>query len=127
MPILDQSWNPEAQTLGYENEREMLIDLYNEQNFSIGQIAEVIGYSAFSVRKRLMMFGVSLKSRGGPNNRRGKRRLIDVSDEELFGTSPAKLAYAKNVHIATVFAEKRFRERKKGEAEAMQNIKELTQ
>ena len=110
MPILEQSWNNEANTLGYENEKEMLRGLYLEQAYSINQIALVLGFSAFNIRRRLLTWGIQLRHRGGPNNK-GRRRLKALSDEELFGKPPVEIAVSQGVHIATVFAEKRLRQK----------------
>lgn len=110
MPFLEQSWNHEAQSLGYENEREMLFDLYTVNGFSFKQIAKMIGYCTASVRKRVLAFGICPRKKGGPNNS-GNRKLKGVSDKVLFETSPKELAETFEIHIATVFTERRFRER----------------
>lgn len=112
MPFLEKSWNPEAQALGYENEKEMLQDLYEVNGFTIKEIARMLGFSFFNVRKRAMSWGIRMRTRGGPNNV-GNRRLKGIPDAELFSKSPAVLAQEWGVHIATVFSEKRLRERTK--------------
>jgi hypothetical protein len=109
MSIITTSWNPEAQALGFENEKEMLYDLYMLNNFSLSQIAKMLGYSYFSVRRRLLIWGINLRHRGGPNNN-GNRRLRFLSDEEL-AAQPKEIALSHGVHIATVFAERRLREK----------------
>jgi hypothetical protein len=106
MPAIEESWLEVAKTLGYENEREMLLQLYQE--FSINEIAKIIGYTAWSVRRRLLEQGVQLRSRGGPN-KLGKRALINVSDEELASLSQLELAAKYKVCVATVYAERRLR------------------
>ena len=106
--VSERSWNAEANTLGYESEKQMMHDLYVVNNFSIAQMAEMLGYSFFSVRKRLQSWGISLKRRGGPNNH-GKRRLATITKEELMKQSPTEIAKKYDVCVATVFAEKRFR------------------
>lgn len=112
MAVLETSWTAEAQTLGYQDEREMLNDLYFEHGYSINQIAKVLGHSSFVVRKRLMMLvKLPLRQRGGPNN--VKRKLAAVTNDVLFKTSPKILAAAFKVHEATIFAEKRLRQKQK--------------
>ncbi len=113
MPYPVTSWNSEARALGFENEKEMLIDLYMLNNFSLTQIAKMLGYSYFAVRRRLIVWGISLRQRGGPNNN-GNRRLRYLTNEELHANTKL-VATSYGVHIATVFAERRLRERMKGE------------
>lgn len=115
MPILEASWLSTAQSLGFTSEAEMLQHLYEEAGFSLKEIEHVIGFSYISIRRRLIMSGVELRQRGGPN-RKGVRRLLAVSDSELKFTPPPQLAQRYNVHVATVFSEKRLRKATKGEA-----------
>lgn len=113
MSVLSQSWSAEANALGYENEREMLKNLYEDREMSFSEIAHVLGYSLASVRKRVIAYGIGTRKRGGPNFF-GRRKLKAVPSEELEKTSPKVLAEKYRVHIATVFKEKR--ERAKMEA-----------
>lgn len=108
----EESWAPIAQTLGFQSEEEMLNHLYTLQRFSINQISRIVGYSGFSVRRRLILLNINLRGRGGPNNK-GVRLLRSLTNEQLFDGSPSKLAEEHKVHISTVFAEKRFREGEK--------------
>lgn len=115
MAIFEQDWGAEARVLGYSSEKEMLRDLYFEQGFSIKQISVVVGYSAFNVRKRLLMFlGAPLRTRGGPNNL-GKRVLREVTDEKLASTPTRELAESYKCHPATITAERKLREKMKVE------------
>ena len=115
MAIIEESWGPEAKTLGFPNETTMLKHLYLEEECSIHQIAKILGYSPWSVRRRLLMLRVPLRSRGGAANRAGRRKLKDVSDEELKMGGPPELAVRYDVSEATVFAEKRLRRAMLGE------------
>lgn len=114
MPILEESWLPLANTLGFSTEEEMLRHFYQQMNFSLSEIAKVLGVAPWSVRRRLLNLRILLRARGGPN-RVGKRRLQDVSDSELKHISPTALAKFYDVHIATVFGEKRLRKAALGE------------
>jgi len=68
MPTYEQPWTREARALGFASEAEMLNHLYLQQFRSIRQIAQMLGYSAFNVRRRLHRMGVKLRPRGGPNH-----------------------------------------------------------
>ena len=103
-----ESWQPVADTLGFKDEREMLVNLYTIQEFSLSQLKGILGYSTWSIRRRLILNGIPPRSRGGPNSRLGKRRLKHLSSEELLG-SAAEIALKHQVHISTVYAEVRFR------------------
>ena len=111
MPAIEENWQPVADTLGFRDVEHMLKDLYLAMNFSIHDIAKVVGYSSFAVRKRLVMLGVPLRSRGGPNHA-GHRKLVGVKNEELM-KPPREVAERFGVHLSTVFAEKRLRKAKK--------------
>lgn len=125
MPILEQSWNREANTLGYESERAMLTEWYEAKGFSIAQISEILGYAQGSVRKRLVAFGITLRKPGGPNNL-GKRKLRGVKDEELSTVKAEALAVQYDVHVGTVFKEKRLREKERYLKESTTAAKEIT-
>lgn len=114
MPALEETWLPVAHSLGFNNEKEMLEHLYNEAKFSLKEIEHVIGYSYISIRRRLMLYGIELRNRGGPH-RTGRRRLLALSNSEVKFTPPNDLARKYNVHISTVFAEKRLRKAQMGE------------
>jgi hypothetical protein len=107
-----ESWGPLALSLGYEDEISMLKDMYCIQNFSLTQIAKLLGYSVFSVRGRLVAYGIPRRGKGGPNNRKGKRKLKNLTDKQLT-ESPTVLAKRHQVHISTVFAEIRLRAKEK--------------
>lgn len=106
MPTVAENWDPIASTLGYKNSKDMLIDLYVNQHFSIEDLAKRLGYSKNNLRRRLLMLGIQLRSRGGKNNL-GKNVLKDVPDAEF--QHPREVANKYNVHISTVFSEKRRR------------------
>lgn len=105
MSYLSESWDPAAHTLGYKDEREMLVDLYVNQKYSITDLATRLGYSRNNIRKRLSLLGVKFRGRGGRNN--VQSFLHSVSDEEL--KNPAAVAKKHDVHISTVYLEQRRR------------------
>jgi hypothetical protein len=108
MPMPEESWLPIAQALGYTGEKEMLENLYLTQQMSINEIAFVLGYAGWTVRRRLLEYNIRLRSRGGPN-KQGQRKLKDLSDDELTNLTALDLAAKYNVSQATVYAERRFR------------------
>lgn len=108
MSIIEESWEPFAEALGYKDERDMLMRLYLNENYSIKEIAHILGPAPWSVRRRLVAHGIPLRSRGGPN-KLGKRKLINIKDEDLFTTDVTELAILHNCSESTVFAERRLR------------------
>lgn len=114
MPILETSWLPVAQALGFESEKQMLQQLYEEAGFSLKELEHVIGFSYITVRRRLMDCGIKLRGRGGAHKVK-RRKLLAVPDAELKFTPPNELALHYKVHLSTVFSEKRLRKRTKGE------------
>lgn len=107
MPILENDWSDILNTLGFESERSMLQELYVEQRLSINQLAQAIGFSAFAVRRRLIVNNIPLRARGGPNH--VKTKLSGVSDKILMSANRKRLAIHYNVHPSTISAEKRRR------------------
>lgn len=105
---LSESWAPLAQTLGFSSEDDMLKHFYVAQGLSLKDMSAILGFSTFSIRRRLRKIGVPIRKRGGPN-RQDKSLLSDVSDQELFEGSPAELAETHGVSMATVFNERRRR------------------
>lgn len=110
----EESWKGIADSLGFRSEEEMLRHLYGIQKFSINQIAKIVGYTSFSVRRRLIMLRVNLRARGGPNGK-GKRALLHLTDAELYSEPAEKLAVKLQCHPSTVYAEKRLRHKQEKE------------
>jgi hypothetical protein len=108
MPTLEEDWTAMARTLGYETELDMLKGLYLYDQMSISEMAKVLGYSDWSVRRRLVMNQIRMRPRGGPNNA-GKRRLGHLSDDEILNTPTQELMTHYNVNLSTVYAERRLR------------------
>lgn len=109
MPWTENPWRAEAKILGYDGEHDMLRDLYENQCFSIKQIAIILSKSSGSVRERLIALGVTMRARGGPGPRLGRRKLAACSDVELVKESVASLCEKYGVHASTISAERRLR------------------
>jgi hypothetical protein len=107
MPVMEESWNPIAQSLGYKNERDMLLRLYEHEQFSITQIAKVVGYAAWTVRRRLVQQGIKIRGRGGPNHT--QRKLQHVSDADIFNLDVSQVAIKYDCNESSVYSERRLR------------------
>lgn len=99
-----ESWQHVADALGFKSEEEMLKHLYVEQEFSLKQMSDILGYCVWSIRDRLGKLGVPVRGKGGPQ-RTGKRRLKHLTDEELENTPVREIAIKHQVHISTVHLE----------------------
>jgi hypothetical protein len=109
-----ENWQPLADTLGFRSEAEMLKELYCTQGFSLMQLKSILGYSVWAIRRRLIIHGVPMRGKGGPNNRIGRRRLKHLTDEELKGRPAVRVAEERGVHLSTVYAEIRLRKEMRG-------------
>lgn len=105
MPANEQDFCREVSALGYESEKEMLVDLYS--TYSLSEMAKILGYSTFCIRRKMILLGIKLRPRGGTNNK-GNRILKDVSDE-LLARPTKEVAELFNVHDSTVHGERRLR------------------
>lgn len=104
---MEADWSGVVTTLGYVSEREMLTDFYTK-GMSIKDIAKVVGFSSWNVRRRLQSHGIELRARGGPH-RAGQSKLAVVSAKELFEEKINELCFKYDVHAATVANERRRR------------------
>jgi hypothetical protein len=68
MPPIEESWIKQARMLGFPSEAAMLRDFYARQGRSIREVASLLGQTPSNVRRRLLVLGVRLRERGGPNH-----------------------------------------------------------
>ncbi len=108
MPVLEDDWAGVWKTLGFSSEKEMLVDLYVNNGLSLAELSGVLGYSTFSIRRRILNHNIELRPRGGLNNL-GKRVLAEISDEEL-NLSTLEVAAKFNVCSSTVYSERKYRD-----------------
>lgn len=101
-----ESLKPIVETLGYVDEKAMLIDLYEVQGFSIDDLAKKLGYSHSMLRRRLVKAGIKLRTRGG-NNSREQSVLRGLPDDKFADVNA--LAVELNMHYSTIYKEKRKR------------------
>lgn len=102
-----EEWHVIATTLGFKHDKEMLEHFY-AGGMSIHEISSAIGFSTWSVRRKLLEYGVQLRGRGGPHHA-GQSKLCKVDLKELFETKIADLVFKYDVHAATVANERRRR------------------
>lgn len=57
-----------ARKAGYPDYRALLYDYYVTQGFSIEETGRRLGIARYRVRRHLVRFGITLRSKGGPNN-----------------------------------------------------------
>lgn len=101
------NFNEHAQVLGYENEEEMVRELYLVKEMSSTLIGELLGTSYNTVLNLLKQYDIPTRTRGGANN---TKRILDlIPDSELFKAPPGELAEKYNCTKATVYNEKRRR------------------
>lgn len=112
MPQLPESWEPLVKTLGYESERAMLHDLYTVRGLSIAQLVKKLGYAQNNVRAHLMLAGIQLRPRGGPNAL-GKSKFRALSDVQLLVLKEGDIVQVGEVTVkvlhSTLYKEKRKR------------------
>ena len=101
---LYESWDQIATQLGFKDEKEMLVELYVVQQFSISQLIKKLGYAQNSIRARLLEYGVTLRARGGANSK-GHSKLKDISDAELMKLKPSD-AFRFDCIPNTIYKEK---------------------
>lgn len=103
-----EDWDAIAKFLGFECERDMYVELYKKQGFSISQISRKLGFGTATIVRRLGMLGVEKRRRGGPNNdAKHKRRLFRADQRIVFSTSNEVLAKMFGIHSSTVYKFKR--------------------
>lgn len=107
----NESWQSVADTLGFRDEESMIKHLYAVQLFSLNEMSDILGYSSWAIRRKLIIYHVPMRSRGGPACRLGRRRLKHLTDKELFEEKANGLAIKHNVHLSTVMAERRLRKK----------------
>lgn len=103
-----EDWDAIAKFLGFECEREMYVELYTRQGFSISQIAHKLGVGTATIVRRLGEHNIVKRRKGGPNNdAKHKRRLFRADQRVVFSTSNEVLAKMFGIHSSTVYKFKR--------------------
>jgi len=80
MPL---DWDKYARDLGYEAEGPMLRDLYTDQELSITDIAMKLGVGKITLRNRLILYGIAMRSPGGANNSGKFAYKLHLMDQRL--------------------------------------------
>ncbi len=103
-----EDWGAIALYLGYKDEREMLIDMYEVQGLSCKQIAERVSMGQPTVLRRLRIAGIDRRPRGGAqSSQRQWARLHMMDQRRVFGTGLSKLARQLKVSVSLVYKFKR--------------------
>lgn len=66
MPFNNSDWDAIAQEMCFENEKDMLTTLYERS--SISEIATLLKCGTATVQRRLTMYHIKKRARGGSNN-----------------------------------------------------------
>lgn len=101
-------WTHIANRLGFESEMEMWLDLYREKEKTINQLSIAFRVGTTTINRRLKMYGVVMRPKGGANNVQGHtRRLLLIDPRLLFTLPEPRLAGMVGVHPSTVYTLKR--------------------
>lgn len=103
-----EDWDRVAQTLGYINEQQMLIDFYENEEMSISTIAEKLGAGTATIVRRLAINGVDKRKRGGANNVAKYKMKFHRMDQRVVLLQPIPVvAKMTNAHHSTVYKYRR--------------------
>jgi len=97
-------WDTVADLLGYPDEAEMLKDMYCTLELSLDEIASKLGSGKATIRRRMDIYGIERRSRGGPNNLSHKRVVLHFLDARMVrNASINDLARLTESHPSTVW------------------------
>jgi transposase len=93
MPRIED-WDQLARSIGYDNERQMLLDLYCARQCSISDIAQRLEAGTATINRRLDLAGINKRTRGGSNYQATQsyklfhldQRVLDKFDLETLST-----------------------------------------
>ena len=104
------NWKKVTRTLGFETEHEMWEELYNNQQSSIEDLHERLGFGTHTIKRRLAVCNIALRGRGGNNHSTPPRkdilfhldqRVVVFSTQKelsfLTGCSPAVISTYKTL------------------------------
>jgi len=110
---MSTNWHLLSTDLGFENDEQMLRALYRSDRLPISSIAEVLKLSKNTIRERLQFHGITIRTRGGPNNAgKGKSRLDEVPTDWWDVLSNEQIATRLKMHPSTVNKYKRRKDAK---------------
>jgi hypothetical protein len=97
-------WNEIAQLVGYADEEQMLRDMYHQLHLSVNEIADKLGSGKATILRRMKMYGIEVRGRGGANNQSHKRALLHLLDQRFVRSNPSQdVAKVINAHQSTVW------------------------
>jgi hypothetical protein len=98
------NWDSLADTLGYRDEEHMLSDMYLNQGFSLSLIADKLGNGKATIRRRLSLYNIERRSRGGANNPSLRRLYLHLLDQRwVYSASKKEVAQVIEAHPSTVW------------------------
>lgn len=111
----DLDWQELADSLGYQDERQLWHDLYHTNKYSVSTIATKLGVSSGTIVRRMKNLAITRRHRGGPNNTAKFRKKLHLMDQRVVFTTPSsELAKQLGVHYVTVY---KYKLANKGEKE----------
>ena len=99
-------WSSLTTREGFSSTEEMLRSLYKDS--SLRELSERLGVSTNTLRKALKLYGVKIRSPGGPNNTGRGKSVLDDYDKNVFDEySVEEIARMAGVHPSTVYKYKK--------------------
>lgn len=84
-----ENWKKVARDAGFNSEKEMWDELYTRTCSSIKNLADRLGFGTYTVKRRLSIHGVVLRSRGGNNGATPPKRdvLFHLDQRVVFNST----------------------------------------
>jgi transposase len=99
-----EDWDGIARQLGYDSERDLLLDFYVKREMSIKTIALKLGAGTTTINRRLSICGITKKPKGGANNLARQKMKLHRMDQRLVMFRPLKeVAEISGTHTTTVY------------------------
>ena len=103
-----EDWDGIARQLGYDSERDLLLDFYVKEEMSIKTIALKLGAGTTTINRRLSICGITKKPKGGANNLARQKMKLHRMDQRLVMFAPLKrVAEISGTHTTTVYKYKK--------------------
>ena len=99
-----EDWDGIARQLGYDSERDLLLDFYVKKEMSIKTIALKLGAGTTTINRRLSICGITKKPKGGANNLARQKMKLHRMDQRFVMFAPLKeVAESSGTHTTTVY------------------------
>lgn len=115
MTIKIDDWDLYARNLGYNNEREMLVDYYLVKKMSISEIALCLDVGTHTLNRHLTLASVIKRGRGGANNPSAQsRKLFHLDQRIIHYKTPAWVSQATGISSSLCYKYKNMKGAKNG-------------